>query len=277
MKILSKDTLVDHAGLRIFRMVLDAPLISRKARAGQFVVIMASREGERIPLTVVESDSQAGTITIVFQETGFTTRMLGALEPGDSLYALAGPLGHATEIKKYGNVVLLGGGVGVAEIYPVAGSLKQAGNRITVIIGARNKDLLILKKELESLADNFYTATDDGSEGRKGFVTDILEEVLKKEKQDLVYAVGPIPMMKKASFVSGAAGVRAVVSLNALMVDGTGMCGCCRVSVGGQTKFSCVDGPEFEGDKVDWEELGLRNSMYCDKESHICRLNSLKP
>ena len=273
MKILSKKTIVDYSGTRIIQLTLSAPQISQKALPGQFVVLMIGEKGERIPLTIVQSDVESRSIKVIFQETGFTTKALGALDTGDSLYALVGPLGHATEIKKYGKVILVGGGVGVAEIYPVAGGLKRAGNKITVIMGAKTERMLILKDELESIADEIRVVTDDGSCGEKGFTTDVLEVLLKKDKYDLIYAVGPVPMMRKISALGSSFKTRTIVSLNALMVDATGMCGCCRVTVGGEIKFSCVDGPEFQGDKVDWEELQMRNSMYLDKEKHICKLN----
>lgn len=272
MKIISKEIIADFAGARIIRLVLSSVQISQKAKAGQFVVVMAEEKGERIPLTIVDSDGQAETITLIFQEVGLTTKILGSFNAGDTLFALAGPLGQATEIKNYGKVILVGGGVGIAEIYPVARSLKEAGNDLTVIIGARTQGLLILVSELKNLADKIYVATDDGSLGQKGFTTDILESLLKKDKYDLVYAVGPVPMMKKVSQVCLPFKIKTVVSLNALMVDATGMCGCCRVTVGGRVKFSCVDGPEFSADQVDWDELSKRNSMYVDKEKHICKL-----
>ncbi|MFA4853947.1 MAG: sulfide/dihydroorotate dehydrogenase-like FAD/NAD-binding protein [Candidatus Omnitrophota bacterium] len=274
MKIISKEVLADCAGTRIVKLTLSAPEISRKAKAGQFVVVMACEKGERIPLTIVGADSKAETITLIFQETGLSTKTLGALSAGDNLYALVGPLGHATDhgLAACGKVILVAGGVGIAEIYPVAKSLKQAGNNITVVIGAKTKELLILEKELKDIADKVYVVTDDGSYGRKGFTTAALEELLKQGEYDLVYNVGPIPMMKKAAEISRSFNTRAIVSLNALMVDATGMCGCCRVTVAGQVKFSCVDGPEFEADKIDWEELEKRNCMYLDKEKHICKL-----
>ncbi|MDD5465967.1 MAG: sulfide/dihydroorotate dehydrogenase-like FAD/NAD-binding protein [Candidatus Omnitrophica bacterium] len=278
-KIIAKEIIADYAGVRIVKLTVSAPEISRKAKAGQFVVVMASEKGERIPLTIVEADSKAQTITLIFQEAGLTTKILSMLNAGDDLYALAGPLGHASEIKNYGKVILVGGGVGIAEIYPVATSLKQAGlpagqagNNITVVIGAKTKELLILEKELRDTADKIYLMTDDGSLGQKGFTTDVLEELLKKDKYDLVYAVGPIPMMKKVSQISQSFNIKTIVSLNALMVDATGMCGCCRVTVAGKVKFSCVDGPEFEAGQVDWEELEKRNLMYLDKEKHLCKL-----
>jgi ferredoxin/flavodoxin---NADP+ reductase len=272
MKIISKEVITDYAGVRIVKLILIAPEISRKAVAGQFVVVMTSEKGERIPLTIVEAEPQAGSITLIFQEAGLTTKILGAFNAGDNLYALVGPLGQPTEIKNYGRVILVGGGVGIAEILPVAKAFKEAGNHITTILGAKTKELLILEKELNSFSDCLQILTDDGSYGSKGFTTSAVEELLKKDKYDLVYAVGPIPMMKKVSQISQTFGVRIIVSLNALMVDATGMCGCCRVSIFGQVKFSCVDGPDFDGQGVDWEELEKRNKVYWGQEKHSCNL-----
>lgn len=272
MKIIKKEVLTQNQGVKIFRLEVVSPEIAEKARPGQFVVLMACREGERIPLTVVDSDKEKGTISLIFQEVGLTTKLLGRLGAGDSLYALAGPLGHPTEIKNYGKIILVGGGVGIAEIYPVARALKEAGNHITAIVGARSKGLLILEEELKAASSKFYITTDDGSYGRKGFTTDILKELLEEEKYGLVYAVGPIPMMQKVAQVTHVFGVRTIVSLNALMVDATGMCGCCRVNVAGETKFSCVDGPEFDAELVDWDELIKRNRIYSGQEKHICNL-----
>lgn len=273
MKILDKKILSETKDARVTMLAILVPDIAREAKAGQFVALMVCEEGERIPLTIVKSDKAARTITLIFQEVGLTTKMLGALKAGDSLYAIAGPLGHATEIKNYGKVVLVGGGVGIAEIYPVGRALKEAGNNVTTILGARTKDLLILERELKKASDEFYVTTDDGSCGKKAFTTDVLAELLNKNKYNLIYAVGPIPMMKRVSMISKPFGVKTIVSLNALMVDATGMCGCCRVTVAGQTRFSCVDGPEFEASLVDWDELEKRNSIYSDKERHICRLD----
>ena len=273
MKIIKKDVLANAQGARITRLKIDSPYIARKAKAGQFVVLMVSEEGERIPLTVVDTDPQALSVTIILQEAGLTTSLLGRLEPGDSLFALVGPLGHATEIKNYGKVILIGGGVGIAEIYPVAKALKEAGNQVVSILGARTKDLLILEDELKSVSSEFYVTIDDGSYGRKGFTTDVLAELLKDGIYDLVYAVGPIPMMKKVALVSAGYKVKTIVSLNALMVDGTGMCGCCRVNVGQETKFSCVDGPEFDASLVDWDGLIKRNRVYIEQEKHVCKLS----
>lgn len=276
MKIINKKILGQIQGIKVTRIEVAAPGIAKKAKPGQFVSLMVSENGERIPLTVVEKNELKGTITLIFQEVGLTTRLLGRLDSGDSLYALVGPLGHATELKKYGRVILVGGGVGIAEIYPVAKGLKQAGNFITAILGARTKELLILEEELKRVSDEFYVATDDGSCGRKGFVTDILKDLLDHRPSTidygLIYAVGPIPMMKKVCLVAEGFNLKTIVSLNALMVDATGMCGCCRVTVAGETKFSCVDGPEFDGRAVDWDELEKRNRVYADKEQHICKL-----
>jgi len=279
IKILEKKVLADVPGSRIVQIKLAAQNIAVRAKAGQFIVLMASEEGERIPLTIAEIDENKTAITIIFQEAGLTTSLLGKLDVGDSLYALAGPLGHPTEIHKYGKVIIVGGGVGIAEIYPVARAFKEAGNEVTTILGARAKELLILEPELKKVSDNFYITTDNGSYGKKGFVTDILKDLLAPTTGSgaykLVYAVGPIPMMRKVAETTKPFNVKTLVSLNALMVDATGMCGCCRVSVGGKTKFSCVDGPEFDAHEVDWDELIKRNNIYREKEQHICKLNNL--
>ncbi|NQU94751.1 MAG: sulfide/dihydroorotate dehydrogenase-like FAD/NAD-binding protein [Candidatus Omnitrophica bacterium] len=276
MEILEKSVLMDTGGTRVTKIVVRVPLVAPKAEPGQFVVVMVEESGERIPLTVVDTDKQKGTITLIFQELGFTTKLLGKLNTGDDIYAIAGPLGHAMEIKKYGKVILVGGGVGIAEIYPVARALKNVGNHVTTILGARAKNLLILEQELKSVSDELHVATDDGSYGKKGFTTDILKELLTNDSKpsaySLIYAVGPIPMMAKVSLTSKPYGVKTLVSLNALMVDGTGMCGCCRVTVNKKVQFSCIDGPEFDGNLVNWEELQNRSKIYCKKEDHICRL-----
>lgn len=280
MKILKKEILVDIPGTKVTRLKVSAPDIARKAGPGQFVVLMVSEEGERIPLTVVEADASRGYIDMIFQEVGKTTKLAGSLKAGDSLYAIVGPLGHATEIKDYGTVILVGGGVGIAEIYPVAKALDAAGNHITTILGAREKRLLILEKELRAVSDELYITTDDGSYGEKGFVSDVVKRILshpglpeaKAGAGNLIYAVGPIPMMRAVSEIAKSFGIKTVVSLNALMVDATGMCGCCRVTVSGKTKFTCVDGPEFDAAMVDWDELEKRNSVYQEKEKHICKL-----
>lgn len=272
MKILNKKTLVDMSGAKIVRMDILAPDIAANAKAGQFISLMVSDKGERIPLTIVETDKDAGSITLIFQELGFTTKALSAKDPGDSLYALLGPLGHRTEIMKYGRVVIVGGGVGIAEVLPVAKALKACGNHITTILGARSRSFLILESELKEVSDILLIATDDGSYGTKGFTTDILEDLLKKDKYGLVYSVGPIPMMKRTSAIASIYHTPITVSLNAIMLDATGMCGCCRVTVGGKVLFSCVDGPEFDASLVDWDELMSRSKAYEIQEKHICRL-----
>ncbi|MBN2121365.1 MAG: sulfide/dihydroorotate dehydrogenase-like FAD/NAD-binding protein [Candidatus Omnitrophica bacterium] len=277
MKIIEKKVLADYQDTKITKLVILSPDIARKALPGQFVVVMAKEESERIPLTVVESQDEK--ITLILQELGFSTKLLGSFNVKDSLYALAGPLGHPTEIKNYGHIILVGGGVGIAEIFPVAKALKKAGNNVISIIGARTKDLLILENELKENSDKLYICTDDGSYGTKAFTTDLLKQLLNDTRHPmpytLVYAVGPIPMMKKVTEVTKEFSVKTMVSLNALMVDGTGMCGCCRATVGGEVKFSCIDGPEFDAHLVDWEELEKRNRIYIDKEKHICNLNKL--
>lgn len=274
-KIISKNVLTDIPGTKVTSMSIEAPEIAKSAKPGQFVALMVSEKGERIPLTIVETDPKKGAIKIIFQEAGLTTRLLGLMKAGDSLFSLVGPLGHPTAIKNYGRVIIVGGGVGIAEILPVAAAMKSAGNNVTTILGARSKSILILEKELKAVSDEFLVATDDGSYGRKGFTTDILDELLKKSKYGLVYSVGPIPMMKRTSAVTKPYGVKTLVSLNALMVDATGMCGCCRVTVAGEIKFSCVDGPEFDAGAVDWDELTKRNNVYSEKEKHICNLSKL--
>lgn len=272
MKILNKKILSDVDGVRVTQLEIASPDIAREAKPGQFVVLMVKEEGERIPLTIVSADKAKGVITIIFQEVGLTTKLLGQAKPGDSLYALVGPLGHPTEIKNYGKIIIVGGGVGIAEILPVAKAFKDAGNHVITILGARTKNLLILENELKAASSECYVTTDDGSYARKGFTTDVMTEFLKKDKFNLVYAVGPIPMMKRVAMITKDFGVPTIVSLNALMVDATGMCGCCRVTVGGKLKFSCVDGPEFHADLVDWDELIKRNRIYDAQEKHICKL-----
>jgi len=229
--------------------------------------------GERIPLTITETDLLSGTITLIFQEVGFTTKLLNKLNVGDEIYHIVGPLGKPTEIKFYGTVVLVGGGVGTAEIYPVAKALKEKNNKIITIIGARNKNLVILEDEFRKISDELFITTDDGSYGRKGLVTDILQEVINKEKIDIVYAVGPVVMMKAVSQLTKNFNIPTVVSLNTIMVDGTGMCGSCRITYDGKIKYVCCDGPEFDGHKVDWDEILKRSKTYIDQEQKILSLN----
>jgi ferredoxin--NADP+ reductase len=248
-------------------MKIEAPDIAQKARAGQFVVIRVDEKGERIPLTLADWDAKEGTISLVTMQVGTSTYKLNSLKTGDTILNLVGPLGLPSEIEKFGTVVCIGGGVGVAPIYPIAKALKKAGNKVISIIGARNKDLLFWEERLRSVSDELIVTTDDGSYARKGVVTEPLKEVLTRDKQvKRVIAIGPAIMMKFCSLATKPFGVTTLVSLNSIMVDGTGMCGCCRVSVGNATKFVCVDGPEFDGHNVDWDLLLKRQLTYCDEE-----------
>ncbi len=251
--------------IKLMRVV--APAVAKKALAGQFIILRLHDRAERIPLTVADYDRDQGTITIVFQVVGKSTEELATVKVGESILNFVGPLGQASEIEHYGNVVCIGGGVGVAPIYPITRSLRQAGNRIASIIGARSADLLFFEEEMRSVSDEFYIVTDDGSKGRRGLVTDALGAILKSGEQiDLVFAIGPVPMMRAVADLTKTHGIRTVVSLNPVMVDGTGMCGGCRVSVGGTTKFACVDGPDFDAHQVDFDELLMRQRMYRKEE-----------
>lgn len=259
----------------INRIEVFAPQIAKKALAGQFVMLRVDEKGERIPLTVADKSQEEGSITIIFQQVGLTTKKLSRLKEGDSISDLAGPLGRPTEIKKYGPIVLVGGGVGIAEMYPVAKAFKGAGNRIISILGARSKELLILEEELKAISDEIYITTDDGSYGRKGLVTDILKEIIEKEKIDLVYAIGPVVMMKAVSELTRPYKIHTIVSLNSIMVDGTGMCGSCRVNVNEKSRFACVDGPEFDGHLVDFDELSKRLKLFVDLEKAADNLRKM--
>lgn len=262
-KIISKKTV----GPNVKQIIVEAPDIAKNARAGQFIVLRVDAKGERIPLTIAGRDEKKGLITIIFQEVGKTTKSLGLLNEGDSVSDILGPLGHATEISKSGTVVCVGGGVGVAEILPVASAFTSAGNRVIGVIGARNKELLILEEEMKRACEKLYVTTDDGSYGEKGFVSDVLKRLIADGTHiDVVYAIGPVPMMRVVSNVTKEHNIKTIVSLNPIMVDGTGMCGACRVSVGGKTYFACVDGPEFDGHQVNWEELTARLSLFKSEE-----------
>jgi ferredoxin/flavodoxin---NADP+ reductase len=251
----------------IKRFVIEAPRIARKHEAGQFLILRLDEHGERIPLTIESADAQLGTISIVVQAVGKTTHQLNALDPGDSIQDVVGPLGKPSEIKNFGTVVIVGGGVGTALAYPTTAALKRAGNRILTVLGGRNRDLVILEDEMRALSDVLYVTTDDGSYGQKGLVTDKLRELMAGEEHiAMVLAVGPVPMMKAVADLTRATSIRTVVSLNPIMIDGTGMCGGCRVLVGGKSQFACVDGPEFEAHEVNFEVLMQRNKMYRDAE-----------
>ena len=262
-KIIKKEELT--VDTKLFE--ISAPLIADKAKPGQFVMLRIDEDGERIPLTIAKTDKNTGTITIVFQEVGKTTKQLGTLNEGDSLKNLVGPLGNPAEIKSFGTVVCVGGGVGIACVFPEIKAMKEAGNEVVSIIGARNESLLLFEDEINELSDEFYITTDDGSKGHHGFVSDILKKLIDDGKKiDLVIAVGPIVMMKVIANLTKQYDLKTIVSLNPIMVDGTGMCGSCRVEVGGETKFACVDGPEFDAHKVDFDLLTSRNCRYRNEE-----------
>jgi len=266
----------------IKRFTIEAPKIALKRKAGQFVIIRINDVGERIPLTIANSDAKKGTIDIIVQGIGKTTKELNSLEAGDFITDVVGPLGKASHIEKFGTAVSIGGGVGTAIAYPTAVALKQAGNHTISIIGGRTKEFVILENEMKQICDEVFVTTDDGSYGKHGFVTDQLKELIESRKIDFVLAIGPIPMMKAVADVTREKGIQTVVSLNPIMVDGTGMCGGCRATVDNKTVFVCVDGPEFDAHKVDFKTLMTRNQSYLmeEKESieeHECKLNKLKP
>jgi ferredoxin--NADP+ reductase len=262
-EILAREDLAPVTKLLIVR----APEVARKAKAGQFVIIRIDANGERVPLTVADYDRSAGTVTLVFQEVGKSTKQLGTLKVGDTLASLTGPLGLPSEIEQYGTVLLVGGGVGIAPIYPIARSLREAGNYVISIIGARNVGLLFWEDKMRSASDELIVCTDDGSHGRRALVTEPMKEILSSTRQvNQIWAIGPAIMMKFCSLTSKPFGVKTVVSLNSIMVDGTGMCGACRVEVGGKTRFACVHGPEFDGHEVDWDLLISRQKMYLSEE-----------
>ena len=254
---------------------IEAPQIAKKAQAGQFVILRIDEQGERIPLTIADYSREKGTVTIIFQEVGASTRKLGMLEERDCLLDFAGPLGKPTHVDKKGVVVCIGGGIGIAPVYPIARAMKEAGNQVISIIGARSKGILIYEKEMAAVSDKLYITTDDGSKGQQGFVTDPLKALIQsgidiKE----VIAIGPVVMMRSVAEVTRPYGIYTVVSLNPIMIDGTGMCGGCRVSVANENKFACVDGPEFDAHQVDFAGLMIRQQMYKDKEQGGCQCHS---
>ena len=267
--ILSRDKLAP--GIHVMR--IDAPAVARKAQAGQFVIIRVDERGERIPLTIADWDRDEGSVTIVFMEAGKTTRQLATFEAGDSLATFAGPLGLPTEIERFGTVVCVAGGFAVATIVPIARALRAKGNKVISIMGARSKDLLFWEDRLGNVSDQLIATTDDGSYGHKGVVTEPLKELLESgQRIDRVIAIGPSIMMKFCAKTTQPFGVKTIVSLNPIMVDGTGMCGCCRVSVAGATKLACVDGPDFDGHEVDWDLLFARQRTYLDQEKQSLEL-----
>ena len=253
-------------------MKIEAPFIARKVEPGQFVIVRIDEKGERVPLTVADYDRDAGTVSIIFQAVGASTKRLAVLNEGDFIADCVGPLGLPTEFGNPKKAIVIGGGVGCAIAYPQAKALHNMGVQVDVIAGFRNKDTVILEDEMKQVCHNLYITTDDGSYGEKGFVTDVLKRLIEKENYDLIIAIGPIPMMKFVSLTTKPQGIKTIVSLNPIMIDGTGMCGGCRVSVGGQVKFACVDGPDFDGHLVDFDELMRRNTLFKEEENHTCKM-----
>ncbi len=269
-QILDKKALNDTVTL----MTLSAPFIAKKVKPGQFIIIRIDEKGERIPLTVADFQRDKGNLTIVFQAIGYSTKKLSKLNIGDYVLDVVGPLGTPTEFGNPKRAAVIGGGVGCAIAYPQAKALHNMGVKTDVIAGFRNKDIVILEEEMRNVSDNYYVVTDDGSYGEKGLVTDVLKRLIPIENYDLVIAIGPIPMMKFVSLTTKEQGIKTIVSLNPIMIDGTGMCGGCRVNVGEEIKFACVDGPDFDGHLVDFDELMRRNSFYKKEEAHACRMEA---
>ena len=267
-RIIARETLTENIHL----LEVEAPEVARKAQPGQFVVVMVDEEGERIPLTIADWDVERGSITIILLAVGTTTMKLARLNAGDSILNFVGPLGRPTEIDRFGTVICVAGGVGTASIFPISRLLKARQNEVIAIMGARTKELIFWEDHLRSVSHQLIVTTDDGSYGRKGVVTEPLKEFLGARKVDRVIAIGPAIMMKFCSLTTKPVGVKTIVSLNPIMVDGTGMCGCCRVSVGGETKFACVDGPDFDGHEVDWDLLMSRQRAYLDEEKESVKL-----
>ncbi|HIT88145.1 MAG TPA: sulfide/dihydroorotate dehydrogenase-like FAD/NAD-binding protein [Candidatus Coprocola pullicola] len=277
-KIVRKKELNDAVTL----LEIEAPFIAKKAQAGQFIIFRVDDYSERVPLTIADYDREKGTVTIIFQKVGLSTKLLGAKEKGDTIRDFVGPLGVATDYEDFKKVAVIGGGVGCAIAYPQAKALHEKGVEVDVIAGFRNKDIVILEDEMRAVATNYYLTTDDGSYGEKGFVTDKIKQLIEAgNKYDAVIAIGPIPMMKFVCLATKPYQIKTIVSLNPIMIDGTGMCGGCRVTVGGKIKFACVDGPDFDGHQVDFDELMNRNSIYKEREAeeantHLCRLTGTK-
>ena len=267
-RIIARETLTENIHL----LEVEAPEVVRKVQPGQFVVVRVDEEGERVPLTIADWDVERGSITIILLAVGTTTRKLAQLNAGDSILNFVGPLGRPTEIDRFGTVICVAGGVGTASIFPISRLLKARQNEVIAIMGARTRELIFWEDHLRSVSHQLIITTDDGSYGRKGVVTEPLKEFLGARKVDRVIAIGPAIMMKFCSLTTKPVGVKTIVSLNPIMVDGTGMCGCCRVSVGGETRFACVDGPDFDGHKVDWDLLMSRQRAYLDEEKESLKL-----
>ena len=272
-KIITKQELNESVTL----MEIEAPFISKKIKAGQFIILRIDENGERVPFTVAKSDLIKGTVTIIFQKVGKTTRQLGALGEGDMILDLVGPLGMPTQLEKYKNAAVVGGGLGCAIAYPLAKSLFDSGAHVDIVAGFRSRDIVILEDEMKACSQRLFICTDDGSYGEKGFVTNVLERLIKESADyDCVIAIGPLIMMKFLSELTRPYGIKTIVSMNPIMIDGTGMCGCCRISVGGKTKFACVDGPDFDGHEVDFDAAMKRMTTYKPQErttlDHYCKM-----
>lgn len=270
-KILRKKELCPNQ----YELTIHAPYITKNAQAGQFIILRVSEDGERVPLTIADYDRESGELTIVFMAVGYTTKQLALLEPGDELVDIVGPLGQPTHIKNYGTVVCLAGGYGAAPCYLIAKAFKEAGNKVYMIMGARTKDLIFWEDKMKDACTELCITTDDGTLGTKGFVTGVMEDIMGKEKVDYAIAVGPMPMMRAVANLTRDKGIKTEASMNPIMVDGTGMCGACRVTVGGEVKFACVDGPDFDAHQIDFDEVINRTRIYKDyekKRSENCNL-----
>ena len=261
-KILSKKELCPNQ----FEIKVDAPYVVRNAEAGQFIIFRAKENSERVPLTIADVDKEKGELTLVFMAVGYSTKQLASLNVGDEIHDVVGPLGKPTHIKKYGTVVCLAGGYGAAPCYLIAKAFKEAGNKVYMIMGARTKDLIFWQDKMKDACNELFITTDDGTLGEKGFVTQVLERIMGQEKVDYAIAVGPMPMMRAVADLTRDKGIYTEASMNPIMVDGTGMCGACRITVGGETKFACVDGPDFDAHKIDFDEVINRTRIYKDQE-----------
>lgn len=265
-KILSKKELCPNQ----FEIKVDAPYVVRNAKAGQFIIFRADENSERVPLTIADVDKEKGELTLVFMAVGYSTKLLASLNEGDEIHDIVGPLGQPTHIEKYGTVVCLAGGYGAAPCYLIAKAFKDAGNKVYMIMGARNKDLIFWQDKMKDACTELFITTDDGTLGEKGFVTQVLDRIIKNEKVDYAIAVGPMPMMRAVADLTRDKGIYTEASMNPIMVDGTGMCGACRVTVGAETKFACVDGPDFDAHKIDFDEVINRTRIYKDQERKRC-------
>ena len=265
-KILSKKELCPNQ----FEIKVDAPYVVRNAKAGQFIIFRADENSERVPLTIADVDKEKGELTLVFMAVGYSTKLLASLNEGDEIHDIVGPLGQPTHIEKYGTVVCLAGGYGAAPCYLIAKAFKDAGNKVYMIMGARNKDLIFWQDKMKDACTELFITTDDGTLGEKGFVTQVLDRIIKNEKVDYAIAVGPMPMMRAVADLTRDKGIYTEASMNPIMVDGTGMCGACRVTVGGEKKFACVDGPDFDAHKIDFDEVINRTRIYKDQERKRC-------